>query len=183
MTPIVKKGVSTKNNSSRKRKANAAQLDAAANMKNKTRKTKAPLANKNPKMKHTTESVLESFSDETEYGQSFRCLDGGEQKKEVDRLNKGAVKGTKEVIKSKMSTQKYKQLVADKMRDFLIEQRQSVLSMFRATPPSRPLALMSPTFISVGEWVEVDVDRTPGWNSKGGVGVIIAVHDALADVK
>jgi hypothetical protein len=185
MTSIVKKGVSTKTNSSRKRKADASQLDAGTNIKNKTRKTKARLADKkqNPKMKHTTESVLESFSDETEYGQSFRCLDGGEQKKEVDRLNKGAVKGTREVIKCKMITQKYKQLVADKMRDFLIEQRPSISSMFCATPPSRPLALMPPTFISVGEWVEVDADRTPGWNSEGGVSVIIAVHDAIADVK
>jgi hypothetical protein len=185
MTPSVKKRVSTHEKSIRKRSADAAQLDAATNIKIKTRKTKAPLAIKNQhqKMKHTAESVLESFSAETEYGASFRCLDGAEQKKEVERLNKGAVKGTQEVIKSKMITQKYKQLVADKMRDFLIEQRQSVSSMFRATPPSRPLALMSPTFISVGEWVEVDADRTPGWNSEGGVGVIIAVHDALADVK
>ncbi len=55
--------------------------------------------------------------------------------------------------------------------------------MFRATPPSRPLSLMSPMFISVGEWVKVDADQTPGWNSEGGVGVIIDVHDTLADVK
>ncbi len=69
------------------------------------------------------------------------------------------------------------------MRELLIQQRPSVSSMFRAALPSRPLLLMSPTFMSVGEWVEVDADRTPGWNSEGGVGVIIAVHDTLADVK
>ena len=185
IAPIVKKGVTKKKNSLRKRKADATTLDAAANISKKTRKTKAPPASRKeaPKMKHTSESVLLAFSAETEYGQSFRCLESIEQKKEVERLNKGAVKGTKEVIKSKLITQKYKQIVADKMRDFLIKQRQPVSTMFRATPPSRPMALMSPTFISVGEWVEVDADRTPGWNSEGGVGVIIAVHDAVADVK
>jgi hypothetical protein len=38
-------------------------------------------------------------------------------------------------------------------------------------------------FLSVGEWVEVDADRTPGWNSEGGIAVIINVHDNFADVK
>jgi hypothetical protein len=35
----------------------------------------------------------------------------------------------------------------------------------------------------VGEWVEVDADRTPGWNSEGGIGVIVSVQTGLADVK
>ncbi len=185
MTPKVLKAVSKKKITVRKRKVANAELVEANNVPKKTRKTKTPSASRKdaPKMKHTSESVLQAFSDETEYGQSFTCLESNEQKKEVERLNKGAVKGTKEVIKSKLITQKYKQLVADKMREFLIEQCQAVSTIFRATPPSRPMALMSPTFISVGEWVEVDADRTPGWNSKGGVGVIIAVNDAVADVK
>jgi hypothetical protein len=38
-------------------------------------------------------------------------------------------------------------------------------------------------FISVGEWVEVDADRTPGFNSEGGIAVIKNVHDDLANVK
>ena len=38
-------------------------------------------------------------------------------------------------------------------------------------------------FISVGEWVEVNADRTPGFNSEGGIAVIINVQDDLADVK
>jgi hypothetical protein len=138
----------------------------------------------NARMKHTSDSVLQEFSAETEYGQSFRALESSDQKLELVRLNKGAVKGTKEAIKTKLITTKYKQVCADKMREFLIEQRPSLSStMFRAALPSRPLLLMSPTFMSVGEWVEVDADRTPGWNSEGGVGVIIEVHDTLADVK
>jgi hypothetical protein len=128
------------------------------------------------KVKHTSDSVLQEFSADTEYGQSFRNLGSSEQKMEVDRLNKGAVKGTKEAIKSKLITTKYTLLCADKMREYLIQMRQPVAAMFRATPPSRPLSLMSPTFLSVGGgWVEVDADRTPGWKSEGGVGVIICV--------
>jgi hypothetical protein len=185
MTPKVSKAATKKKITVRKRKVANAELVETNTVTKKTRKTKTSSASQKdgPQMKHTSESVLLAFSDETEYGQSFRCLESIEQKKEVERLNKGAVKGTKEVIKTKLITQKYKQLVADKMRDFLIEQRQPVSTMFRATPPSRPMALLSPTFISVGEWVEVDADRTPGWNSEGGVGVVIAVHDAVADVK
>jgi len=34
-----------------------------------------------------------------------------------------------------------------------------------------------------GEWVEVDADRSPGFNSEGGIAVIISVHDNFADVK
>ena len=61
-------------------------------------------------MKHTSVSVLQEYSAETEYGQSFRTLDSSEQTTEVARLNKGAVKGAKEAIKSKLITTKYKQL-------------------------------------------------------------------------
>ena len=39
------------------------------------------------------------------------------------------------------------------------------------------------TFLSIGKWVEVDADRTPGWNSEGGIAVFINVNDGLADVK
>jgi hypothetical protein len=55
--------------------------------------------------------------------------------------------------------------------------------MFHATPKSINLVTSDVNFISVGEWVEVDADRTPGFNSEGGIAVIVSVHDALADVK
>ncbi len=55
--------------------------------------------------------------------------------------------------------------------------------MFHSPPKSVALVTSNPSFISVGEWVEVDADRTPGFNSEGGIAVIINVHDALADVK
>ena len=55
--------------------------------------------------------------------------------------------------------------------------------MFHAAPKSMNFVTADPSFISVGEWVEVDADRTPGYNSEGGIAVIISVHDDLVDVK
>jgi hypothetical protein len=37
-------------------------------------------------------------------------------------------------------------------------------------------------FLSIGKWVEVDADRTPGWNSETGIAVFINVNDGLADL-
>jgi hypothetical protein len=55
--------------------------------------------------------------------------------------------------------------------------------MFHAPPKKINMVTLDINFLSVGEWVEVDADRTPGFNSEGGIAVIIGVHDALADVK
>jgi hypothetical protein len=55
--------------------------------------------------------------------------------------------------------------------------------MFHSAPKISSLLTTNPSFISVGEWVEVDADRTPGFNSEGGIAVIISVQDNLADVK
>jgi hypothetical protein len=56
-------------------------------------------------------------------------------------------------------------------------------SMMHAAHKVQPGSHANPTFLSVGEWVEVDADRTPGYNSEGGIGVITGVVDGLADVK
>ena len=55
--------------------------------------------------------------------------------------------------------------------------------MFRAIPQTRVMQSMQIKFLSVGEWVEVQGDISPGWNSEGGIGVITKVTDGLADVK
>jgi hypothetical protein len=78
---------------------------------------------------------------------------------------------------------KYKVLVADKMRAHLTESRLPLASIFHAHEKSKNLVVANPNFLSVGEWVEVDADRTPGCNSEGGVAVIISVQDNCADVK
>jgi hypothetical protein len=55
--------------------------------------------------------------------------------------------------------------------------------MFCAVPQTRLLQSMQIKFLSAGEWVEVEPDISPGWNSEGGIGVITLVTDGLADVK
>ncbi len=58
-----------------------------------------------------------------------------------------------------------------------------LMSMIHEQSTNTNVVLLNPSFISVGEWVEVDADRTPSYNSEGGVVVVIAVADALVDVK
>jgi hypothetical protein len=132
---------------------------------------------------YTTEGVLELWSEATEYGLSFRGMTPEEQKIEVAVLNKGAVKGMKGIIKSKLLVTHYNTLVAAKLQLHITECRVTPASMFHCSPKNMTLVTFNPKFLSVGEWVEVDADHTPGYNSEGGIAVIISVHDDLADVK
>ena len=106
-----------------------------------------------------------------------------EQQLEVVRMNKGAAKGLKTVIKSKLLDVNFKLLIASKMMEHLHESRTPMAKIFHVPPNTINAVLANPNFISVGEWVEVDADRTPGFNSEGGIAVITQVHDALVDVK
>ncbi len=63
--------------------------------RNKTTKDVAPKKAATLQMQHTTESVLQTYKDDTEYGQSFRRMTPIEQRAEVQRLNRGANKGVK----------------------------------------------------------------------------------------
>ncbi len=69
------------------------------------------------------------------------------------------------------------------MKEYVIQNRTNQTDMFRAITASRVLHHMQLNHISVGEWVDVAGDITPGWNSEGGIGVIIGIHDGLVDVK
>ena len=77
----------------------------------------------------------------------------------------------------------FKLLVMEKMRSYLSESRLPLPFMWHAAPSSINVVRSNPNFISVGEWVEVDADRTPGYNSEGCIAVITSVHDDFADVK
>jgi hypothetical protein len=134
-------------------------------------------------MAYTKESIELQWSEETEYGVAFRGMTEEQQQTKVQRLNKGVEKGMKCVIKSKVLDENYKKIVVAKLQAHLMDSRSSQLSMFHAAPATRPCVMNDINFISVGEWVEVDADRTPGFNSEGGIAVIIHVHDSLADVK
>jgi hypothetical protein len=74
----------------------------------------------------------------------------------------------KGIIKSKLLVKHYKNLVAEKLRDHIISCRVNPTSMFHAPPKKINIVTLDINFISVGEWVEVDADRTPGFNSEGG---------------
>ena len=134
-------------------------------------------------VQYTLEGVLEQWSGTTEFGIAFRALTPLEQLAELAVLNKGAAKGLKGVVKNSLLGNQYKKLIGDKMRDYLGENREQQASMFHAPLKFQPSGSDKITFLSVGEWVEVDADRTPGYNSEGGIGVVIAVCDDLADVK
>ena len=132
---------------------------------------------------YTIEKILQTWNEASEYGISFRGMTPEEQQVEVIRMNKGAEKGLKSVIKLKMLDVNFKVLIANKMKEYLSESRTPLEKIFHASPKTFNAVLYDPNFISVGEWVEVDADRTPGFNSEGGIAVIIQVHDALVDVK
>jgi hypothetical protein len=132
---------------------------------------------------YTIEGVLELWSEATEYGLSFRGMSMEEQKNEVAVLNKGATKGMKGIIKSKLLVTHYNTLVAAKLQLHISESRVTPAAMFHCSPKNIQLVSFNLKFLSVGEWVEVDADRTPGYNSEGGIAVIIGVQDDLADVK
>ncbi len=79
----------------------------------------------------------------------------------------------KGIIKNKLIAVNYTTLVADKLREHLSAGRVTQATMFHASPKTPSLSLANPSFISVGEWVEVDADRTPGYNSEGGIAVCL----------
>ncbi len=132
---------------------------------------------------HTVDSVLSQWSDTTEYGISFRALTTSEQHREVEVLNKGTAKGMKGLVRHTLITKQYQKIVGDKLRQYLIDSRDPLESMFHTASKTQTVATANLKLLSVGEWVEVDADRTPGFNSEGGIALIVGVHDDLADVK
>ncbi len=149
----------------------------------KAKRMSARESNIGGKTTFSVDSIMTSFKDTTEYGQSFRCMTSEQQTTEVVRLNKGAAIGMKAAIKNQRITSQFKDVVTDKMKEYVIHNRTQPTEMFRAFTASRVLHHMKLSHISVGEWVDVAADITPGWNSEGGIGVIIKITDSLVDVK
>jgi hypothetical protein len=146
-------------------------------------KKKVKRASKPTELHYTVEIVLATWNAESDYGKSFRAMLLEDQMEEVKRLNAGTTKGLKGVIKNKLLDENYKTEVTAKMQAYLGESRMPLAKMFHAAPSTLNTIMLNPSFVSVGEWVEVDADRTPGYNSEGGIAVVIAVADALIDVK
>ena len=101
----------------------------------------------------------------------------------VDKLNKGATCGIKAAVKAKVLDTKYSTRCRDELVKHLKSLRVDVSTMFRAAPPICASRRGPAAAVSVGEFVEVDADRTPGWNSEGGVAMVIAVTNDFSDVK
>ena len=141
------------------------------------------LTSQTSNMTYTVDGVMTTWNDTTEYDMSFRKLTDDEQQAKVRRSNKGAEKQMKGIIKNKLIAVNYTTVVAEKLREHLSAGRVQQASMFHASPKTLSMSISNPNFISVGEWVEVDADRSPGFNSEGGIAVIISVHDNFADVK
>ena len=166
---------------SKKRKAKALTSES---LETSPRKIKRVLTSKSKScVGYTVASVLTTWDDNSEYGVTFRNLQKEEQEVEVKRLNVISSKGQKDSIKKKVLQVKYKTMLEDKMRTHLGESRSLPSEVYHYAPTVRASHIMNPSFISVGEWVEVDGDISPGWNSEGGIGIIIKVQDSLVDVK
>ncbi len=134
-------------------------------------------------MCYSVSSILETWNATTEYGLSFRNMNDEEKEAEVKRLNTLALKGQKDTVKTKLLNIKYKALIAERMCTHLTDSRLPLTSIYHVVKNSKSAVMNNPNFLSVGEWVEVDADRTPGFNSEGGIAVIISVQDNCADVK
>jgi hypothetical protein len=123
------------------------------------------------------------FGEDDDFGQEYRKMDEAAKKKAVEKLNLGATKGIKNVAKEKVLTTKYSSLCRDKLKDHLISTRVEVQNMFRLAPSPSTSRTIAAAAVSVGDWVQVDADRSIGWNSEGGIAMVTAVHRKFSDVK
>jgi hypothetical protein len=132
---------------------------------------------------YTKESVLLEFGEESEFGQEYRKMDDDEKRSALDKLNQGATKGIKSVVKEKVLATKYSTLCSEKLKAHLVLSRVDVGNMFRTAPPPSSARTVAAAVAHVGDWVHMDADRSIGWNSEGGIAMVIAVTDNFTDVK
>ncbi len=86
-------------------------------------------------------------------------------------------------MKAKVIATKYANICVDKLKEHLVSQRVAENDMFRKAAPVNSSRHVGAAAVSVGDWVEVDGDRSPGWNSEGGIAMVIASSINHADVK
>ncbi len=101
----------------------------------------------------------------------------------VDKLNKGATNGIKVAVKAKVLDTKYSTLCREKLVEHLTSLRVDVTAMFHVAPPTSASRHVSAACVCIGDFVQVDADRSPGWNSEGGIAMVIAVNNNFSDVK
>ena len=132
---------------------------------------------------YTQETVMVEFDGNSEYGVALRAMTDVELKAAVDKLNKSATNGIKGAVKAKVIASKYANICVEKLKEHLVSQRVAANDMFRKAAPVNSSRHVGASAVSVGDWVEVDGDRSPGWNSEGGIAMVIASSIIHADVK
>ena len=191
LVTVVKRKATTLAKSSPNKKRRGTTMDGSNDAQEKNhdeagegkRKSKPKTGKCAQELTYTVDGVLETWDETTDYGIRFRSLTNEDQKSELKILNQGAVKGMKGLMKMKLLAGNYKQTLADKLRQHLTSSRVEPCTMFHVFSSTANVMLQNPSFVSVGEWVEVDADRSPGYNSEGGVAVVISVRDDFVDVK
>ena len=132
---------------------------------------------------YTADTILEDYDAESEYGVALRAMSPADLKLAVEKLNKSAAKGIKGTVKEKLLTSKYANTCVEKLKSHLVAQRVAQNDMFRKAAPAKFVHLGNAAAVSVGYWVEVNGDRSPGWNSEGGIAMVIASSQICAEVK
>ncbi len=101
----------------------------------------------------------------------------------VAKLNKGATDDIKGAVNSKVISSKYSTLCIEKLKEHLLAMRVDENEMFRKAAPLNSARMVRTFAVSVGDWVVVDADRSPGWNSEGGIAMVTASASNFAEVK
>jgi hypothetical protein len=84
-------------------------------------------------------------------------------------------------MKAKVMSSKYSALCMTKLKEHLVAMCVAEKDMFRK--PVNSARLVSAAAVGVGDWVQVDADRSPGWNSEVGIAMVIASSENKAEVK
>jgi hypothetical protein len=113
-----------------------------------------------------------------------RCaMPESEKHAAVAKLNKGTTDGIKGAVKAKVLSSKYSTVCKDKLKEHLLAMRVDENDMFKKAAPMNSARMVGASAVSVGDWVQVDADRSPGWNSKGGIAMVTASLNNIVEVK
>jgi hypothetical protein len=106
---------------------------------------------------------MEEYDAESEYGKALRGMSESDRVVAVAKLNKGASDGIKGAVKAKVLSSKYATLCMDKLKEHLLAMRVEDKDMFRKAEPINRARLVIAAAVTVGDWVQVDEDRSPDW--------------------
>jgi hypothetical protein len=141
------------------------------------------LKKKMDQVTYTMDAAMNEFGADSEFGKALRDMPDAERIVAVAKLNKGATNGIKGAVKAKVLSSKYSSICMEKLKDHLVAMRVEEKDMFRKSAPVHSGRTMNSAGVSIGDWVQVDADRTPGWNSEGGIAIVTASSQNKAEVK